>query len=167
MPNYNKVLLMGNLTRDPELRFTTSGAPVTNLRIAVNRVFTDGSGERKEETCFLTVVVWGRQAESCAEYLTKGRPVFVEGRLRTRSFQTEDEKNRTILEVVADRVQFLGRRKVESDSSATGAEAKSDEEKSKRKEDVEEKPVEESADEKTVEGEESTEEKNTEESEKS
>lgn len=118
MPNYNKVLLMGNLTRDPELRFTTSGAPVTNLRIAINRIFTDGSGERKEEVCFLTVVVWGKQAESCAEYLTKGRPVFVEGRLRTRNFQTEDEKSRTILEVVADRVQFLGRRKTEADDSS-------------------------------------------------
>jgi single-strand DNA-binding protein len=118
MPNYNKVFLMGNLTRDPELRFTTSGAPVTNLRIAINRVFTDSSGERKEEVCFLTVVVWGKQAESCAEYLTKGRPVFVEGRLRTRSFQTEDEKNRTILEVVADRVQFLGRRKTEAGASS-------------------------------------------------
>ena len=127
MPNYNKVLLMGNLTRDPELRFTTSGAPVTNLRIAINRVFTDGNGDRKEETCFLTVVVWGRQAESCAEYLTKGRPVFVEGRLRTRSFQTEDEKNRTILEVVADRVQFLGRRKAEDDTSSSGFEAGSGE----------------------------------------
>ena len=125
MPNYNKVLLMGNLTRDPELRFTTSGAPVTNLRIAINRVYTDGSGDRKEETCFLTVVVWGRQAESCAEYLTKGRPVFVEGRLRTRSFQTEDEKNRTVLEVVADRVQFLGSRRPSDNTAST--EEKADE----------------------------------------
>ncbi len=110
MPNYNKVFLMGNLTRDPELRFTTSGAPVTNLRIAINRVYTDAAGERKEEVCFLTVVVWGKQAESCAEYLAKGRPVFIEGRLRTRNIQSqnEEEKNRTILEVIADRVQFLG-----------------------------------------------------------
>lgn len=112
MPNYNKVFLMGNLTRDPELRFTTSGAPVTNLRLAVNRVYTDGTGERKEEVCFLTVVVWGKQAESCAEYLSKGRPVFVEGRLRNRTIQSqnEDERNRTVLEIIADRVQFLGGR---------------------------------------------------------
>ncbi|HIE43816.1 MAG TPA: single-stranded DNA-binding protein [Candidatus Omnitrophica bacterium] len=109
MVNYNKVLLMGNLTRDPELRFTTSGNPVTNLRMAVNRVFTGGDGERKEETCFVTVVVWGKQAESCAEYLTKGKPIFVEGRLRSRSFEVEEGKNRNILEVVAERVQFLGR----------------------------------------------------------
>ncbi len=139
MPNYNKVLLMGNLTRDPELRFTTSGAPVTNLRIAVNRVFTDGTGERKEEVCFLTVVVWGKQAESCAEYLTKGRPVFVEGRLRTRNIQSqnEEEKNRTVLEVIADRVQFLGGRKVEP--SVTGTEAEAIKEKHKSKETTEEK----------------------------
>jgi single-strand DNA-binding protein len=112
MPNYNKVFLMGNLTRDPELRFTTSGAPVTNLRLAINRVYTDGTGERKEEVCFLTVVVWGKQAESCAEYLAKGRPVFVEGRLRTRTIpsQNEEEKNKTVLEIIADRVQFLGSR---------------------------------------------------------
>jgi len=110
MPNYNKVFLMGNLTRDPELRFTTSGAPVTNLRLAINRVYTDGTGERKEEVCFLTVVVWGKQAESCAEYLAKGRPVFVEGRLRTRTIpsQNEGERNKTMLEIIADRVQFLG-----------------------------------------------------------
>jgi single-strand DNA-binding protein len=90
------------------------------LRIAINRVYTDGSGERKEEVCFLTVVVWGKQAESCAEYLTKGRPVFVEGRIRTRTIpsQNEEEKNRTTLEIIADRVQFLGSKpKTESSDS--------------------------------------------------
>jgi len=130
MPNYNKVFLMGNLTRDPELRFTTSGAPVTNLRIAINRVYTDGTGERKEEVCFLTVVVWGKQAESCAEYLAKGRPVFVEGRLRTRTIQSqnETEKNRTMLEIIADRVQFLGSRpKTASSDSAEPEEKHKDE----------------------------------------
>ena len=138
MPNYNKVLLMGNLTKDPELRFTTSGAPVTNLRIAVNRVFTDGTGERKEEVCFLTVVVWGKQAESCAEYLKKGRPVFVEGRLRTRSIQSQnpEEKNKTILEVIADRVQFLGGR-----PPVTGTEVASTEEKHKTEEAKEEEEL--------------------------
>lgn len=126
MPNYNKVFLMGNLTRDPELRFTTSGAPVTNLRIAINRVYTDGTGERKEEVCFLTVVVWGKQAESCAEYLAKGRPVFVEGRLRTRTIpsQNEEEKNRTMLEIIADRVQFLGSRPKTDATDSAGTEEK-------------------------------------------
>ncbi len=142
MPNYNKVLLMGNLTRDPELRFTTSGAPVTNLRIAINRVYTDGTGERKEEVCFLTVVVWGKQAESCAEYLAKGRPVFIEGRLRTRSIQNPnpEEKAKTVLEVIADRVQFLGRPKSES-TTTPGAETESSEEKHKSKETTEEEPI--------------------------
>ena len=119
MPNYNKVLLMGNLTRDPELRFTTSGNPVTNLRIAINRVYTDGGGEKKEETCFVTVVVWGKQAESCAEYLSKGRPVFVEGRLRTRNIETEEGKGRNIVEIVAQRVQFLGGYRKDTESSET------------------------------------------------
>ena len=108
MASYNKVLLMGNLTRDPELRFTTSGAPVTNLRIAVNRVYTNRAGERKEETCFVTIVVWGKQAESCAEYLRKGKPIFIEGSLRNRNVETEEGKNRNVLEIVAQRVQFLG-----------------------------------------------------------
>ena len=123
MPNYNKVFLMGNLTRDPELRFTTSGAPVTNLRLAINRVYTDRTGERKEEVCLLTVVVWGKQAESCAEYLAKGRPVFVEGRLRTRSIpsQNEEERPKTVLEIIADRVQFLGSRP-KTDSVDSGQE---------------------------------------------
>jgi single-strand DNA-binding protein len=154
MPNYNKVLLMGNLTKDPELRFTTSGAPVTNLRIAVNRVFTNGTGEKKEETCFLTVVVWGKQAESCAEYLTKGRPVFIEGRLRTRIIQSQnaEEKNRTILEVIADRVQFLGGRRTEP--SVTGAGVTSAEEKHKGEESKEEEKL--TKDEKNISAEEDT-----------
>ena len=107
MPNFNKVFLMGNLTRDPELRFTPAGSPVATLRIAVNRVFTNKNGERKEETCFVNVVVWGKQAESCTQYLIKGNPVFVEGRLRNRNIEIGEGKTKSILEVVADRVQFL------------------------------------------------------------
>jgi len=100
---------MGNLTRDPELRFTPSGSPVSTLRVAVNRVYTNRSGERKEDVCYINVQVWGKQAESCTQYLTKGKPVFVEGRLRNRSIDIGDGKNRNILEVVADRVQFLSK----------------------------------------------------------
>jgi single-strand DNA-binding protein len=109
MANLNRVFLMGNLTRDPELRYTPNGTAVVNLRIAVNTRFKDQSGGFREETCFLVVVVWGKQAEACNQYLTKGRPVFVEGRLQSRSWETPDGQKRSALEVRADRVQFLGR----------------------------------------------------------
>jgi len=107
MASLNRVLLIGNLTKDPELRYTPSGTPVANLRLAVNSTFKDQSGQRKEETCFVTVVVWSRQAETCNQYLKKGRPVCVEGRLVYRSWEAEG-KTRSTMEVRADRVQFLG-----------------------------------------------------------
>ena len=112
MANYNKVILMGNLTRDPELRYTPSGTAVVNLRLAVNRRFRDRSGEQRDEACFLTVVVWDKQAELCNQYLHKGRPVFVEGRLQSRSFEDSLGNKRNVLEVRAERVQFLGSRPV-------------------------------------------------------
>lgn len=111
MASMNKVFLMGNLTRAPELRYTPSGTPVADLRLAVNRSYTTQSGERREESHFLTVVVWGKQAESCGEYLDKGSPVLVEGRLQTREWETKDGQRRNVVEVVAERVQFLGRGK--------------------------------------------------------
>jgi len=111
MPNFNKVFLMGNLTKDPELRYTAGGAPVANLRMAINRVYKLQSGETKEDTCFVTVVAWRKQAEAVGEYLKKGDPLFVEGRLQSRSWETEDKQKRSILEVVADRIQFLTRGK--------------------------------------------------------
>ncbi|MBI4341965.1 MAG: single-stranded DNA-binding protein [Candidatus Omnitrophica bacterium] len=107
MASLNRVLLIGNLTKDPELRYTPSGTPVASLRLAVNSTFKDQAGQRKEETCFVTVVVWSRQAETCTQYLKKGRPVFVEGRLIYRSWEAEG-KTRSTMEVRADRVQFLG-----------------------------------------------------------
>ncbi len=107
MASLNRVLLIGNLTKDPELRYTPSGTPVANLRLAVNSSFKDQSGARKEETCFVTIVVWSRQAELCNQYLKKGRSVFVEGRLLYRSWEAEG-KTRSTMEVRADRVQFLG-----------------------------------------------------------
>jgi single-strand DNA-binding protein len=110
MANYNKVILMGNLTRDPELRYTPGGTAVVNLRLAVNRRFRDRSGEQKEEVCFVTAVVWDKQAELCNQYLQKGRPVFVEGRLQSRSFEDSSGNKRNILEGRAERVQFLGTR---------------------------------------------------------
>ncbi len=110
MANLNMVLLIGNLTRDPELRYTTSGDPVANLGLAVNRVYTTREGEKKKEACFLTVVVFGKQAENCGEYLSKGSGVFVEGRLQMRSWETEQKEKRTVIEVVARSVQFLTRK---------------------------------------------------------
>jgi single-strand DNA-binding protein len=107
MVSLNRVLLIGNLTKDPELRYTPSGTPVANLRLAVNSSFKDQTGARKEETCFVTIVVWSRQAEICQQYLKKGRSVFVEGRLIYRSWEVEG-KTRSTMEVRADRVQFLG-----------------------------------------------------------
>ena len=98
---------MGNLTRDPELRYVPSGTAVATFDIAVNRVYTLPSGEKKEETSFVRVVVWARRAEVCAEYLTKGSPVFVEGRLRSRSWETQDGGKRSTIEVVANNVQFM------------------------------------------------------------
>ena len=111
MASLNKVFLMGNLTRPPELRYTPSGTPVADLRLAVNRAYTTQGGEKRQDTCFLTVVVWGRQAESCGEYLDKGSPILVEGRLQTRDWETKDGQRRNVVEVVADRVQFMGRGK--------------------------------------------------------
>jgi single-strand DNA-binding protein len=111
MANLNKVLLIGNLTRPPELRYTPSGIAVADLRLAVNRSFSTQGGERREETCFLTVVVWGKQAESCSEYLDKGSQIFVEGRLQTRDWEGKDGQKRTVTEVVAERVQFMSRTK--------------------------------------------------------
>ena len=108
MANLNKVFLIGNLTRDPELRYTPGGTAVANLGLAVNRRFKDSSGELKEEVCFLTVTVWDKQAEACCQYLTKGRPVFVEGVLQSRFWETPDKQKRSALDVRAERVQFLG-----------------------------------------------------------
>jgi len=111
MASLNKVFLIGNLTRAPELRYTPQGTAVADLRIAVNRNFTTQTGERRDETCFLTVIVWAKQAESCGEYLDKGSPIMVEGRLQTRDWETKDGQKRSVVEVVAERVQFMGRPK--------------------------------------------------------
>ena len=107
MASFNKVLLMGNLTRDPELRYVPSGTAVATFTVAVNRVYTSQAGEKKEEVSFIRIVVWGRRAEVCGEYLSKGSPVFVEGRLQSRSWEGQDGQKRSTMEVIADNVQFL------------------------------------------------------------
>ena len=109
MANLNKVFLIGNLTRDPELRYIPSGTAVATFTVAAGRVYTSSSGEKKEETCFVGVVSWARQAELCGEYLSKGSPIFVEGRLQSRSWETADGQKRSTIEVVAQNIQFLGR----------------------------------------------------------
>ncbi|MEW6097121.1 MAG: single-stranded DNA-binding protein [bacterium] len=108
MANYNRVILAGNLTRDPELRYIPTGQPVTNFTVAINRNYTTQTGERREETSFIPIVVWGKQAETCNQYLSKGRAVLVEGRLQQRSWENQEGQKRSTIEVVADRVVFLG-----------------------------------------------------------
>jgi len=107
MATLNKVFLIGNLTRDPELRYIPSGSAVATFTIGVNRVFKTQTGEKKEQASFIRIVVWGRRAEVCGEYLTKGSPVFIEGRLQSRDWQTQDGQKRNTVEVIADNVQFL------------------------------------------------------------
>ena len=123
MASLNKVFLIGNLTKSPELRYTPSGTAVADLRLAVNRAYTTQSGEKREDTCFLTVVVWGKQAETCGEYLDKGSPILVEGRLQTRDWETKDGQKRNVVEVVAERVQFMGRGKQPAGAPAAAPEA--------------------------------------------
>jgi single-strand DNA-binding protein len=122
MASLNKVFLIGNLVRPPELRYTPSGTAVADLRLAVNRSYTTQGGEKREETCFLTIVVWGKQAEACGEYLDKGSPILVEGRLQTREWETKDGQKRAVVEVVADRVQFMGRSKAPAGAAVAAAE---------------------------------------------
>ncbi|MCM8811467.1 MAG: single-stranded DNA-binding protein [Candidatus Omnitrophica bacterium] len=109
MANLNKVFLIGNLTRDPELRYIPSGTAVATFTLATGRVYTMASGEKREETCFVRCVAWARQAELCGEYLSKGSPVFVEGRLQSRSWESPDGQKRSTIEVVIQNIQFLGR----------------------------------------------------------
>ncbi len=119
MANLNKVFLIGNLTRDPELRYTPNGVAVANLGLAVNRRFRDKTGELKEDVCFLTVTVWDKQAEACCQYLQKGSPVFVEGVLQSRSWETSEGQKRSTIDVRAERIQFLGKFSPEAHDEAT------------------------------------------------
>jgi len=109
MASLNKVMLIGNVGTDPEMRFTPNGNPVTSFRIATNRVYTASDGERRKETEWFTIVAWQKLAESCNQSLTKGQRVYVEGRLRTSTWEGQDGQKRSRVEVVADRVLFLDR----------------------------------------------------------
>ena len=108
--NINRVVLVGNLTKDPELRHTGGGTPVCSLRIAVNTRRKDNTGQWTEKPNYFDVTVWGAQGENCAQYLSKGRPVAIDGRLEWREWEAQDGTKRQAVEIVADSVQFLGGR---------------------------------------------------------
>ena len=123
MVNLNKVLMVGNLTKDPELRYTPQGSAVTTLRLAVNRSFKNKEGEWQKEVCFINVIAWGPLAERCNQYLEKGRGVFVEGSLISRSWKDSEGKTRSVIEVRAMNVQFMPKQvKQESKDIDLGAE---------------------------------------------
>ncbi|MDD4924241.1 MAG: single-stranded DNA-binding protein [Dehalococcoidales bacterium] len=109
MANLNKVMIIGNVGSDPEMRFTPNGNPVTSFRVATNRVYTTPEGERKQETDWFTVVTWNKLAEQCNQFLSKGRLVYVEGRLHNRSWEGQDGQKRFRTEIIANRVTFLDR----------------------------------------------------------
>ena len=109
MASLNKVIIIGNIGSEPEMRFTPNGNPVTSFRVATNRMYTTAEGERRQETEWFTVVAWNRLAEQCNQFLTKGRLVYAEGRLHTRSWEGQDGQKRTSVEIIANRVIFLDR----------------------------------------------------------
>ncbi len=110
MANINRVILVGNLTKDPELRSTPSGTSVCKLRVAVNTRQKDASGQWVDKPNYFDVTVWGNQGESCAQYLSKGRPVGIDGRLDWREWDAQDGTKRQAVEIIAENVQFLGGR---------------------------------------------------------
>ncbi len=121
MPNLNKVLLMGNLTRDPELRYLPSGMAVVNLGLAVNRRWRNQQGEQQEETTFVDLEAYGKPAETMNQFLKKGRPVFIEGRLRLDQWQDKEGNSRSKLKVVVDTFQFIDSGMGGRDSAGGGA----------------------------------------------
>ena len=120
MASVNKVILIGNLGRDPELRYTQSGQGVTNFTLATNERWRDKDGNNQERTEWHRVVVWGKQAENCAQYLQKGRSAYVEGRLQTRDWEDREGNKRQTTEVTALTVQFLGGRGGAAPGAAPG-----------------------------------------------
>src|SRR5205814_10281054 len=123
----NKALLIGNLGKDPEVRFTASGRAVARFPVATSEVWNDAEGQRQERTEWHNIVVWGKQAETCGQYLAKGRQVYVEGSIRTRSYDDKNGNKRYVTEIVAQRVRFLGggggtRMAPEADAAGAGEE---------------------------------------------
>lgn len=114
MPSLNKVIIIGNVGSDPEMRFTPGGKPVTSFSVATNWMYTTPEGERRQETEWFNVVAWNRLAEQCNQFLGKGRLVYAEGRLRTRTWDGQDGQQHSRAEVIANRVVFLDRKAVGS-----------------------------------------------------
>ncbi len=108
MPNFNRTILAGNLTRDPSLRYTPSGTAVCSFDLAINSFYKDNKGEKQEDAVFIPITVWKRQAELCAEFLKKGRPALIEGRIKQERWLDKDNNKRQRLTVVASLVRFLG-----------------------------------------------------------
>lgn len=119
MANYNRVILMGNLTRDPQLRYLPSNTPVCEFGMAINRRYRSQDGNQREETCFVDITAFGRQAENINQYMAKGRPILVEGRLRYESWTSQDGQRRSKLVVVAENSQFIGGRSGDSGGSSS------------------------------------------------
>ncbi|MGA9998434.1 MAG: single-stranded DNA-binding protein, partial [Pyrinomonadaceae bacterium] len=119
--SFNKIILVGNLGRDPELRYTPQGTPVCSFTVATNEKRKDRAGEMQDVTTWFRVTLWGRQAETASQYLTKGRPIYVEGRLRMEEWTDRDGKQRYTLEVHATDMQFIGGARGEETTSAAGA----------------------------------------------
>jgi single-strand DNA-binding protein len=119
MPNLNKVMLIGNLTRDPEIKYTPKGTAVADLGLAINRVYSSDQGEKREETTFVDVELWGRQAEIAGEYLKKGRPVYIEGRLKLDTWDDKETgQKRSKMRVVGETLQLLGSRDSDGDGGS-------------------------------------------------
>jgi single-strand DNA-binding protein len=110
MPSLNKVIIIGNVGNEPEMRFTPNGKPVTSFSVATNWVYTSPEGERKQETEWFSVVAWNKLAEQCNQFLAKGKLVYAEGRLHTRSWEGQDGQQHSKMEVIANRVVFLDRK---------------------------------------------------------
>ena len=121
MASVNRVILIGNLGRDPELRFTAGGQPVASFTVATNERWNDRDGKAQERTEWHRIVVWGKQAETCANYLQKGRSVYIEGRLQTREWEDKEGQKRQTTEIVAQTVQFLGSREGGGGGAPRGA----------------------------------------------
>ena len=119
MASFNKVILMGNLTRDPELRVTNTGLSICKLSLAVNRTYTTKEGDSKDETTFVDIDAFGRQAETLSKYLQKGRPIMVEGRLKLDQWETNEGQKRSKLGVILENFQFIGGRDSASSTGAT------------------------------------------------
>jgi single-strand DNA-binding protein len=123
MAGFNRMTVIGNLGTDPEMRYTANGSPVTSFRVAVNRRYTTSSGERQDETEWFTVVAWNQLAETCNQYLAKGRRVYVDGRLRSRSWEGQDGQMRHVNEINAGTVLFLDRQAEGQSSSEERSES--------------------------------------------